>query len=161
MVIIENEVLNSLGRVSYGVYLYHYPIIYLTILSLNTLGIPEDPGYSLLLYSGLIFLIIGLSLITYRRFETPFLKIKERFAVVRTKRWEDPKSELYPGVYRFQIYQQELLICFYTCLAGFLIRRVSNMIYRTTPWRGVILILILAESLKPLILPLQSSPAED
>ena len=84
--IIENDLLNSLGRVSYGVYLYHYPIIYLTILSLNTLGIPEGPGYSLLLYSVTIFLTIGLSLITYRWFETPFLKIKEGFAVVRTRR---------------------------------------------------------------------------
>jgi peptidoglycan/LPS O-acetylase OafA/YrhL len=72
-----------LGKVSYGLYLFHLPILSLT----------EQAGMSLLHlrhplpFAAVVALpvTIACAAISYRFFETPFLRLKERFTVVHSR----------------------------------------------------------------------------
>lgn len=82
----ENQTINALGQISYGVYMYHYLLLYAVIFMLNAVGMKEGHLYSLVLYSITIGGTLLLAAVSYRWFESPFLKWKTRFAVVQTKR---------------------------------------------------------------------------
>ncbi len=81
----ENRIIDQLGIISYGIYMFHYPILYLTIITLNSTKLPEGNLYSFLLYSITISLTIMLSLISYYGFEIRFLRLKENYSVVKTQ----------------------------------------------------------------------------
>jgi peptidoglycan/LPS O-acetylase OafA/YrhL len=71
-----------LGKISYGLYVYHLPC--LTIISkifVRSMG-HDSPLADFAL--GLP-LTIGIAAISYRYFESPFLRMKERFEIVKTR----------------------------------------------------------------------------
>lgn len=77
------------GRVSYGLYLFHSLILYLSFgLLLGWFGLPallpRDPGGPALWVGTLLSLValFGLAHLSYRWLELPFLRLKERFATV-------------------------------------------------------------------------------
>ncbi len=74
--IFDLKPLQYLGKISYGIYLYHKPIPLIIILVLARKGFVLDPvaGFSLCLI--LTFVISHLS---WKYFEKPILKLKERF----------------------------------------------------------------------------------
>lgn len=78
----ENKAINYLGQISYGVYLYHYPLLYCVIFTLKKLGVVEDTTYDLILYTATLGGTLLLASISYRWLESPFLKFKQRDAVV-------------------------------------------------------------------------------
>jgi peptidoglycan/LPS O-acetylase OafA/YrhL len=80
----ENPTINYLGQMSYGVYLYHYPLLYLILFTFNKLGVVENELYDFLLYSLTIGGTLLLAAISYRWLELPFLKLKARSAVVKS-----------------------------------------------------------------------------
>jgi peptidoglycan/LPS O-acetylase OafA/YrhL len=82
---LENRMLNALGRISYGVYMYHYPLLYAVIFTLNAVGIQEGDLYALILYGTTVGGTLLLAAISYRWFELPFLRLKSRFAIIQTK----------------------------------------------------------------------------
>ena len=74
--------LRYLGKISYGLYLYHLPCLWF----LRKL-LPHLLNH----YSSLVSIAVGLpmtvgiSVISYRYFESPFLRLKERFEVVKSR----------------------------------------------------------------------------
>ena len=80
---LNHPILEHLGKISYGLYLYHFPILYifLTITPHVVLfdGIPLHPTGVFIGTLGCTWLVSELS---YRWFEKPFLDWKERFATV-------------------------------------------------------------------------------
>jgi peptidoglycan/LPS O-acetylase OafA/YrhL len=78
--------LDRLGKVSYGIYMFHYPIVYLVIFTLYTYHIPEGLTYTEILYSAAITITLGLAFASYYLFERPFLRLKDRFAATSLPR---------------------------------------------------------------------------
>jgi peptidoglycan/LPS O-acetylase OafA/YrhL len=86
-----------LGRISYGLYVFHVFVIFLTdhliiqpVASLNNPVVNRFKGLiyilNLVLTLGLTILLAALS---YRYFETPFLRMKKRHAVIESQPIED------------------------------------------------------------------------
>jgi peptidoglycan/LPS O-acetylase OafA/YrhL len=74
-----------LGRISYGLYVYHLFAAYLTSkLMIGHLASYKSPIYLLkgVLALGLTVVLAALS---YRYFETPFLKMKKRHSVIESQ----------------------------------------------------------------------------
>ncbi len=84
---LENRVTGFLGNISYGLYVYHVFVL------LAILHVFQDIGYSaaanplvfnIVLYTLTLSLSILVAGLSYRFFETPFLRLKSRFAIVRS-----------------------------------------------------------------------------
>ena len=73
-------ILVRIGKISYGVYLYHKPVPYFVSAVLKKLGIFENiPSIALfLIYTGVA---LGISVLSWHLFEKYFLKLKEKFDV--------------------------------------------------------------------------------
>jgi peptidoglycan/LPS O-acetylase OafA/YrhL len=85
MISLENKMLDYLGKISFGLYVYHPLIIALTLYSFAQLGYSTKDGAPALIFvvsvSVLSVLIAHLS---YKYFESWFLKRKEKFAVIQS-----------------------------------------------------------------------------
>ncbi len=77
---LENKLFNFLGRISYGIYMYHLIIIYFTI---NILMI-YDIYSKLLLYTISILMTCIVSYISYIIFEKRFLNLKKKFTILKS-----------------------------------------------------------------------------
>ncbi len=67
-----------LGKISYGLYVFHRPVIYL---------LAAEAGFIPAILRKLLALALTVLLawLSYRFFETPFLRLKERFEIVRSR----------------------------------------------------------------------------
>lgn len=75
------KVATRLGVVTYGLYCLHFIIISLTVGLTKKLGINSHVWQVVFLETFISLLItIGISLLSYRFFETPFLRLKEKFS---------------------------------------------------------------------------------
>ena len=84
-----------LGKISYGLYVFHVMVQegVMALMTLAGLGLRTGPGSSMsnaLLVFGVKLPLamagtIGLAAVSYRFFETPFLRLKDRFALVRSR----------------------------------------------------------------------------
>jgi peptidoglycan/LPS O-acetylase OafA/YrhL len=79
--ILTNSVLTHLGRISYGLYVYHAAGLLLARHLIRATSVKQFAAYGLI---GFTFTVI-FSSVSYRWLETPFLKMKERLAVVRSR----------------------------------------------------------------------------
>lgn len=70
-----------LGKISYGIYVFHVICLALVAKFLSTMGVYHDTLHALL---GLL-LTVSLSAISYRLLEKPFLKLKSRFSVIESR----------------------------------------------------------------------------
>jgi peptidoglycan/LPS O-acetylase OafA/YrhL len=71
-----------LGRISFGLYVYHQLALYLVSLATSKLGFHP----STLKTSPIAFaLTVAIAAASYRYFELPFLKLKNRLATVDTQ----------------------------------------------------------------------------
>ncbi|WP_338793461.1 acyltransferase [Bernardetia sp. Wsw4-3y2] len=84
--VLENQktILNFLGKISYGIYMYHPIIMFLCFGLINSLGIQNLVLYNILVYSSIIFLTIGISYLSYTYFEKYFLSFKHKFSKVKS-----------------------------------------------------------------------------
>jgi peptidoglycan/LPS O-acetylase OafA/YrhL len=77
----DNKWLHSLGKISYGVYLYHLPIKYLFNQHLmnraDLAGIPDNPYLWFIIYFAVV---VAISYWSYELFERRFLKLKRHFS---------------------------------------------------------------------------------
>jgi len=81
----NNKILNYLGKISYGIYVYHWIIIYL-ILDL-IMNVKENFWlFNILLYVFSLIISILISHISYFYFEIWFLKLKEKFAIIKSNK---------------------------------------------------------------------------
>jgi peptidoglycan/LPS O-acetylase OafA/YrhL len=85
-------VLQRVGEVSYGVYLYHTFVIAAVLLLLRRAGLHDGLLHHVATYLLVFGATFALSSGSYRWFETPFLQLKERFAVVASSARSQPSS---------------------------------------------------------------------
>ncbi|MBP6511637.1 MAG: acyltransferase [Bacteroidia bacterium] len=76
---------NTLGNISYGIYMYHTLVIAVLLSSLQRMGLDQNPIlFNSILYIGSIFGTFGLAYLSYNYFESWFLNLKEKFMVVKS-----------------------------------------------------------------------------
>lgn len=79
--VLEHPWLRHIGKISYGLYLYHYPIfVSADLIALETVGGEPDTLYyitEVILTFGLSYL---LAILSWKWFETPILKLKDRYS---------------------------------------------------------------------------------
>ncbi len=83
---LETPYLSTLGKFSYGIYMFHPAIIYTVLVILSKLGFTDatQAWYNPLLYLIVIALTLIISAASYHYFEMPFLRLKSRLAVIRS-----------------------------------------------------------------------------
>lgn len=72
---------NYLGRVSYGIYMYHF-IVLLMVMQIIEKKNHSLPCYDFVVYFFSITATIVVSAVSYHFFERPFLKLKEKFTLL-------------------------------------------------------------------------------
>jgi peptidoglycan/LPS O-acetylase OafA/YrhL len=82
---LTHPVFNRLGNISYGIYMYHTIVITLVIHLLQNLKLDQDQFiFNLLLYTASVAITVLFAQFSYRYFESPFLRLKEKFMVVKS-----------------------------------------------------------------------------
>lgn len=82
---LENKVFDYLGKISYGLYIYNPIIIYLVSPVLKNY-LSSNKYFNLIaIYVVTIFFVIVVSHLSYFYFEKQFLKLKDRFSVIKSK----------------------------------------------------------------------------
>ena len=76
---IDNPITNFLGKISYGIYMYHWIIILLVIKFLDQ--VKESQFYNLYLYSSVIIITLFISWVSFNTIEKYFLNLKTKFEV--------------------------------------------------------------------------------
>lgn len=78
---LEHPVINWLGRISYGIYVYH---MFAIIIGFNLYRkmLPSRPGFEIIVYALVTVITLLMAHISYYYFESWFLRRKEKFAVV-------------------------------------------------------------------------------
>ena len=79
--IFENQLLNYLGKISYGIYMYHQIIIVFFINILLKYFNKFEQLNNILIYSSSIILTVIVSHLSYAFFEKPILRYKSRFSL--------------------------------------------------------------------------------
>jgi peptidoglycan/LPS O-acetylase OafA/YrhL len=83
---LEHPVLNTLGNISYGIYMYHtlcitfclYTLRYFAVHTMNSVL------FNVLLYASSVIFTIVIAYFSYEYFEKAFLALKERFMIVKS-----------------------------------------------------------------------------
>jgi peptidoglycan/LPS O-acetylase OafA/YrhL len=79
--VLTNPVLTYLGRISYGLYVYHAAGL---LIASHLFHASSAKGRAFFMVLGFM-ITVGLSALSYRWLETPFLRMKERFAIVNSR----------------------------------------------------------------------------
>ncbi len=72
----------GLGKISYGLYVYHLLILVMVSAALKRLHVPH---WHLFLLPLALLIIIPMAQLSYKYFESPFLRLKHRFEVVESR----------------------------------------------------------------------------
>ncbi|UOQ70222.1 acyltransferase [Hymenobacter cellulosilyticus] len=73
-----------LGKLSYGIYMWHMAVIALAQFAIKTFAITQHATINWMLYTSVVPATILVSWLSYQFIEQPFLKIKSRFVVVKS-----------------------------------------------------------------------------
>lgn len=85
---LEKPLFDFLGRISYGLYVYHMLVILVLKALIKPIGLPDSWESYLLVYLSVTFITIFISYISYQFYELPFLKLKKRFSVVLSQAYK-------------------------------------------------------------------------
>jgi len=77
---LNNKYLNYLGKISYGIYMYHFAVIAIVLSCSRALDV-QLPAFTfnVLIYGTVIGLTVLISGLSYRFFEYRFIRLKSRF----------------------------------------------------------------------------------
>ncbi|MBQ2539107.1 MAG: acyltransferase [Bacteroidales bacterium] len=83
---LENRLFDSVGKISYGIYIIHPLLIFLLSSLWRKMEVPlgELPQV-IIIYVGITVLTYVVAWLSYHYFEKPFLKLKARFAIVQSQ----------------------------------------------------------------------------
>jgi peptidoglycan/LPS O-acetylase OafA/YrhL len=68
------------GEISYGVYMFHYPLLYIALQAFRLAGIPEGASHSIILHAAVTGGSVLLAALSYLFFERPFLQLKKKLS---------------------------------------------------------------------------------
>ena len=84
LLLLENKLFNFLGKISYGLYMYHMIIVVFVIQMIakihGEIGVKEN----ILIYFCSVSFSILVAWLSYEYFEKPFLKLKSKFTIVKS-----------------------------------------------------------------------------
>jgi len=81
----ENKIFNYLGKISYGIYMYHFMIIPLVLSMFQKyISVDSEVITNLGIYSLTILTTIFVSGLSYKYFEKPFIDLKTRFTTIKS-----------------------------------------------------------------------------
>jgi len=81
---LENPIMNFIGKISYGIYVYHPLLIFLLAKFINNFHKDSIKNY-LFVYSLVIFSTIFVAYISYYYFEKYFIDLKRKFAIINSR----------------------------------------------------------------------------
>ncbi len=82
---LENSTFNYLGKISYGIYMYHFMVVPLVLnIFKKHIALKSEFLLNFGIYSLTILITIALSSISYRYFEKPFINLKSKFSPVKS-----------------------------------------------------------------------------
>jgi peptidoglycan/LPS O-acetylase OafA/YrhL len=81
--VLDNKFLSYLGKISYGLYVYHFAIVWF-VRRIRDFGIPEPIAKPLTLVISAVLVYIVASL-SYKYLEKPILDLKDRYFPLRTE----------------------------------------------------------------------------
>ncbi len=82
---LRHPLFNALGNYSYGIYMYHTIVIAMLFTALSGSALTTNPtAFNIVMYVGATLLTIFISWLSYTYFENWFLRLKERFMVVKS-----------------------------------------------------------------------------
>lgn len=74
------------GKISYGLYVVHIPMLHAAFIVLSSLRPPLTPAQSALVTDILALLLsLAIAHLSYQHFEKPFLRLKTRFSIVSSR----------------------------------------------------------------------------
>lgn len=100
---LEKPLLKTLGKISYGIYLFHGPVCQVLLIVMTKLfgKSPNIPIYELLYPAGCVTLTCLVAYASYELYEKHFLKIKTKYAAIQTYATEErpapTPASLLPG----------------------------------------------------------------
>lgn len=83
---LENKIMDGIGRISYGIYVIHPLLIY--GISKLWIKVPNPLGENtqvFIIYAIVTITTLGVAYLSYQLLELPFLKLKNKFAVVQSQ----------------------------------------------------------------------------
>lgn len=80
---LETRLFDFTGKISYGIYIVHPLVIFLLSYRFKYIDVNIIAKY-LLVYSSTVIFTILIAWLSYRYYETPFLKLKRRFMIVKS-----------------------------------------------------------------------------
>jgi peptidoglycan/LPS O-acetylase OafA/YrhL len=88
---LEHPLLNRLGNISYGIYMYHAICITICIYVLTLVGLHKENFilFNVLLYSSSLVATLLTAFFSYEYFEKFFLSMKEKFMIVKSNKESD------------------------------------------------------------------------
>lgn len=82
---LDNRLLNFLGKISYGIYVYHLLVIFLASIWIGPLIREIDMRFRYLAISSIVVgVTIFIAWVSYNFFEKPFLRRKDAFSLIRS-----------------------------------------------------------------------------
>ncbi len=82
---LENKIFNFLGKISYGLYMYHFMIIPIILYILNKYKFTTNEFYlNFIIYFTTILITILVSAFSYYFFENKFIKLKSKFSPIKS-----------------------------------------------------------------------------
>lgn len=81
LISLENTFMNFIGKISYGIYVYHMIIIYVISYTISFLDYELD---HFMLYPVVLIFTILTATLSYYYFETPFLKLKHKYSIIKS-----------------------------------------------------------------------------
>ena len=79
---IDTKLFSFLGKISYGIYMYHWIVILLVMKFITYASYENNYSYNFLLYITVLIGTIGISWVSFISFEKYFLSLKQRFEAV-------------------------------------------------------------------------------
>jgi peptidoglycan/LPS O-acetylase OafA/YrhL len=82
---LENKLCDSVGKISYGIYVIHPLLIYLLSNGYRRLNFGFGSCLDIvIIYCGMTIITYLVAWLSYRFFESPFLKLKNKFAIIQS-----------------------------------------------------------------------------
>ena len=81
---LEKSILDFLGKISYGIYMYHMLVIFILSKLIKPLLSNSWPNYATV-YTSVVAFTILTAYLSYKYFELPFLNAKGRFSIIKSQ----------------------------------------------------------------------------